>query len=148
MIQPTPRRNCSNKPWSQTVMDGVWTVSVFMVSGRCMAMSGSQHEGIWNRSGRFLEIIWTRIQLKNFLRGQKKSIFFNPTLLDTVFSQRGFVCACVINQFFSNIAWRCTIFYSVASLILISPMDCWQNSFLFWCKASFCSRKIDIDIQS
>ena len=43
-------------------------------------------------------------QLKNLLRGQKEIFSFNPTLLDTVFSQRGFVCACVINQFFSNIA--------------------------------------------
>ena len=53
------------------------------------------------------------------------------------------VCACVINQFFSNIVWHCTTSYDVAVWILMSPIDCWKNSTPFWCKISLCTTKVD-----
>ena len=52
------------------------------------------------------------------------------------------VCTCVISQFSGNIALRCLTYYDVARLILMSPIDCWQISTPFLCKASFCTTKI------
>ena len=37
-------------------------------------------------------------------------------------------CACVISQFFINIARRNATSYDVAGLILMSPRDYWRNS--------------------
>ena len=42
-----------------------------------------------------------------------------------------------------HIVQRCIALYDTVRLFLIAPMNCWQNSTPFWCKASLCTIKID-----
>ena len=42
-----------------------------------------------------------------------------------------------------NLTWRRMSSCGAVRLVLIAPLNCWQNSTPFWCKASFCTIKTD-----
>ena len=71
------------------------------------------------------------------------SVLVSPFKVFSKFSLWPWLCLSLCNKFLGDVAWHCTLSYSVVRLVMIASLNCSQNSTPFWCKASFCTIKID-----
>ena len=95
-----------------------------------------------------MKINWIKFTEEACIKCRKRFLaratsLYNPFCPRLCASPCTCMCLSLCNKFLRDVARRRILLYNAVQLVLIAPLNSWQNSTPFWCEASICTVKID-----